>query len=464
MKKITHNFVMLSMIAAWLFCGLSFTACTSDIADNPVVVPDPQPQPIAEGFFTPEINRLIDENYPDLVANGYAKLVIPKSMYRQGLFVFPATATSDMEAMVAAGYKVYVNGGTVRDGVMGKEAHDVDFTTDADIMNIKDVLPHAEAFNAFRNIWVAKAYHGDELETDIAPMFSIFPELSGKADIPVASNPGSPYCTDLLEDTYSRDYTINAMYYDYATGDIIDYHGGLHDLRDGILRTVFNADLSVSTDARKYFRAPRFAAKYNLTIDPELDKAFKNHTDVMKDIDENNAVYQTVSGFDGGFVLAFYKLLEQYQVTDFFYSSMKDYQHTEAYDGFVEGILGAFDKTGKVDMALCYAAIFWPRFVAEIAGKDNPTADDMDAAWKAIDEANAPALRFEKESYGDYSYAPTFIKDVWLLQLLMTTDDNMTDAKAADIKSKDHYAEALQFLKARATLDSSLQKYADYWK
>lgn len=463
MKKISNTFVMLSMVAASLLCGLSFTACSTD---NPVVNPDPQPQPqlVAGGFFRSEINRLIDANYPEVEANGYAKLVIPKSMYKEGLFVFPATATSDMEAMVNAGYKVYVNGGTVRDAVMGKEAHDVDFTTDADIMKIKDVLPHAEAFNAFRNIWVAKAYHGDELETDIAPMFSIFPELSGKADVPVASNANSPYCTDLLEDTYSRDYTFNAMYYDYATGDIIDYHGGLHDLREGILRTVYDADLSVSNDGRKYFRAPRFAAKYNFKIDPALDKAFKKYTDVLKDIDVNNAVYQTVSGYDGGFALAFYKLLDQYQVTDFFYTSMKDYQNTEAYDAFLEDILGAFDKAGKVDMALCYAAIFWPRFVAEIAGKDNPTADDIDAAWKAIDEANAPALRFEKVSYGDYSYAPGFMKDVWQLQLLMTADANMTDAKAADIKAKAHYAEAKQFLQARASLDTSLQKYADFWK
>ena len=64
---------MLSVMAAWLLCGLSFTACTPDIADNPVVVPDPQPQFTVEGFFTPEINRLIDENYPDLVALQFLK-------------------------------------------------------------------------------------------------------------------------------------------------------------------------------------------------------------------------------------------------------------------------------------------------------------------------------------------------------------------------------------------------------
>ena len=458
MNDMKSRFLSLWMLAAILFCSLPFTlvSCSDDSVETY--------QETTGEFFSESVNRLIDENYKEVKQKGHAKLVIPATMYRKDLFKFPATATSDMDAMVKAGYKVYVNGGTVRDGIMGKEAHDVDFTTDADIMKIKDVLPHAEAFNAFRDIWVAKAYHGDELETDIAPMFSIFPELSGKEDVPVSNFPNSPYCTDLLEDTYSRDFTFNALYYDYATGDIIDYHGGLHDLRDGIVRTNFNVSLSVSNDPRKFFRASRFAAKYNFKIDSELDKYLREHPEVLELLDVNNAVYQTVSGYDGGFALAFYKLLSQYKVTDFLYSSMKDYQHTDAYDGFVEGMLGAFDKTGKVDMALCYAAIFWPRFVAEIAGKDNPTADDMEAAWKAIDEANTPVLRFENVSYGDYSYAPVFMKDVWQLQLLMTADANMADARAADIKSKAHYAEALLFLQARAALDPSLQKYADYWK
>lgn len=457
MKRFKYYSISALLLATMMYVA---TACSAyDVNDNPINVPTPEPN-IPAGFFSDEINQLIDDNYDEVKQKGYAKLVIPASMYRQGLFTFPANATSDMEAMVRAGYKVYVNGGTVRDGIMGKEAHDVDFTTDADIMKIKDVLPHAESFNAFRDIWVAKAYHGEELETDIAPMFSIFPELSGVADVPVTKFPDSPYYTDLLEDTYSRDYTFNAMYYDYATGDIIDYHGGLHDLREGIVRTVFDADLSISTDARKYFRANRFAAKYDFKIDSELDQALKNHLDVLKEIDVNNAVYQTVSGFDGGFAKRFFELIDYYKVTDFLYSSMKDYLHTPAYNDFVLGMLDAFDKEGKADMALCYAAIFWPRFAAEAAADKQLMVSDI---LNAIDKDNAAALRFEKVSYGDYSYALPYINDVWTLQQLMTSDSYRSNDVISKVKDNSHYAEALRFLKARSTMDSTLKPYVDFW-
>ena len=442
-------------MVAILLCGLSFTAVSC--SDDETVE---SPQLVTGDFFSSSVNRLIDENYAEVQQKGYAKLVIPATMYRKDLFKFPANAVSDMEAMVKAGYKVYVNGGTVRDGIMGKEAHDVDFTTDADIMKIQEILPHAEAFNAFRDIWVAKAYHGDELETDIAPMFSIFPELSGKADIPVTNFPNSPYCTDLLEDTYSRDYTFNAMYYDYATGDIIDYHGGLHDLREGIVRTVYDADLSVSTDSRKFFRATRFAAKYNFKIDSKLDKALKDHWDALSLLDVNNGVYQTVSGLDGGFAKRFFELLDYYKVTDFLFGSLKQYLHTTAYNDFVLGMLDAFDKEGKADMALCYAAIFWPRFAADAAANEQVTVGELLAA---IDRENAACLRFEKVSYGDYSYALPFIEDVWTLQQLMTGETYKNDAIVNQVKANEHYAEALRFLKARASLDSTLEPYAEFW-
>ena len=135
--KETNNLKMKKLyvwiLATVLVCSYSFTAvsCSDD---------DISYQEVTGEFSSTDVNRLIDENYAEVKQKGYAKLVIPAKMYRKGMFTFPANATSDMEAMVNAGYKVYVNGGTVRDGIMGKEAHDVDFTTDADIMKIKDVL------------------------------------------------------------------------------------------------------------------------------------------------------------------------------------------------------------------------------------------------------------------------------------------------------------------------------------
>lgn len=443
------------MQLAVLFFGLMVGSCS--VIDNPT--PEP-PSVVTDKFFSDEVNKLIDANYPEVVANGYAKLVIPKSLYKEGLFTFPVNAASDMKCMVDAGFKAYVNGGTVRDGVMGSPGHDIDFSTNASIEQILATVPNTKSFNAFKNIWVVKAYHDGDIETDIAPIFSISEEYSGKGNVPVTKYPDSPYCDDLLEDTYSRDFTINALYYDYGTGDIIDYHGGLHDLRDGIMNTVVTADIKIAQDGRAILRGLRFASKYQFRIGEELDKAYKDHLDALKDLDTYNSVYNMESGFNGGFALRYFKLLEDYKVTDYYLTSLADRLQTTAYKDFVEGMLGEFDKVGKADMALSWTAIFWPRFADEIKAKTNPTKDDVVAIWTAIDKANKENFKFDYESY---TYIPQFIEDVWYLQLQMTDATNQTDEKAESIRKAERFAEALRFLKARAVLDTSLAECAAYW-
>lgn len=417
------------------------------------------PSGLSDGFFSPAVNTLIDQNYQEVLKNGYAELRIPKTMYDSSIFSFPVNAASDMQYMVDAGYKVYVNGGTVRDVILGKPAHDVDFSTNASIEQIVATVPNSQAFNAFGNIWVVKAYHEGDIETDIAPIFSIFPDYSGQANVPVAKDLSSPYCDDLLEDTYSRDFTFNSLYYDYATGDIIDYHGGLRDLREGVVKLIITPDFKVAKDPRTILRGLRFAAKYNFKLDDDLAQAYLKHNDKLGNLDSYNAIYHTESGFNGGFAQDYFKLLEQYKVTDYFLTSLSDRLSTTTYKNFVEGMLGEFDKVGKADPALCWAAILWPRFADDIKTYSEPTMTDVVNVWDGIDNDNSANFKFD---YKDYTYIPEFIQNVWYLQLEMADPDNRTEEKAADIRGNARFADALRFLKARAALDSSID-YATYW-
>ena len=99
---------LFSTFYVWmLFVSIGLlTSCVGN-EDNVVVpdIPEPQPQEEVTEFFNETVNKMIDENYELVKANGYAKLVIPKSLYREGLFTFSANATGDMQCMVNAGYK-----------------------------------------------------------------------------------------------------------------------------------------------------------------------------------------------------------------------------------------------------------------------------------------------------------------------------------------------------------------------
>ena len=84
---------------------------------------------------------------------------------------------------------------------------------------------------------------------------------------------------------------------------------------------------------------------------------------------------------------------------------------------------------------------------------------DVKTVWDGIDSANSKNFKFD---YQDYTYVPEYIQDVWYLQLQMADPANRTSEKAAAIRSHARFADALRFLKARATLDSSID-YVSYW-
>ena len=72
------------------------------------------------------------------------------------------------------------------------------------------------------------------------------------------------------EDAFRRDFTINALFYDIATFSIIDYVGGLDDLRDGVIRSIGDPAQRFQEDPVRMFRAVAFAARLGFTLDPPV--------------------------------------------------------------------------------------------------------------------------------------------------------------------------------------------------
>jgi poly(A) polymerase len=79
------------------------------------------------------------------------------------------------------------------------------------------------------------------------------------------------------EDAFRRDFTINALFYDIATFSIIDYVGGLQDLRDGIVRSIGDPRQRFQEDPVRMLRAVAFAARLGFRLDPPVVDAIHEH-------------------------------------------------------------------------------------------------------------------------------------------------------------------------------------------
>ncbi len=168
----------------------------------------------------------------------------------------------------AAGHRLYLVGGTVRDLLAGAptEEIDFDFTTDAHPDAIKKVLKGwADAVwtqgEKFGTIGAKKGDRPYEITTHRAEAYH---EDSRKPEV--------EFSDQVEADLSRRDFTINAMALELTadTPTLVDPYGGAADLATRVLRTPLAPEVSFSDDPLRMLRAARFIARFNATPAPEL--------------------------------------------------------------------------------------------------------------------------------------------------------------------------------------------------
>ncbi len=83
------------------------------------------------------------------------------------------------------------------------------------------------------------------------------------------------------EDAFRRDFTVNALFYDIATFSIIDYTGGLEDVRARVIRCIGNPDVRFEEDPVRMLRAIVLAARLDFIVDPPVVDAIRRHAGLI---------------------------------------------------------------------------------------------------------------------------------------------------------------------------------------
>jgi poly(A) polymerase len=171
-------------------------------------------------------------------------------------------ATQVVRRLREAGFAALWAGGCVRDLLLGLTPHDYDVATSAtpeEVMKLfrNRTIPVGAAFGVVR----VRSPHNDGDEVEVATFRSDGAYLDGR-------RPESVVFSSPELDAARRDFTINGMFLDPLTDELIDYVGGQDDLKKGILRAIGDAEARFTEDKLRLIRAVRFAARFNLTIDP----------------------------------------------------------------------------------------------------------------------------------------------------------------------------------------------------
>lgn len=176
----------------------------------------------------------------------------------------PSSVEYVLSKLKENGYQAYVVGGAVRDFLMGKTPHDYDLTSDALPSQISDV------FKDFYQEYSGEKHGTIRVIIDHKPIeITTFRCDEGYTDYRRPDN--VEFVKDVYIDSKRRDFSINAFY--YSEGHIYDFHEGLEDLNNKVIKTIGNPSARFHEDALRILRAIRFSAKLGYEIESKTKTA-----------------------------------------------------------------------------------------------------------------------------------------------------------------------------------------------
>lgn len=201
------------------------------------------------------------------------------------LAAIPSPVKDACAVLKNGGYSAWLAGGCVRDMLLGREPRDWDIVTNAGTDKIKELFPeHVEVGVAFGIVKLIPQKDPDKaekkqkpVEIDIA-MFRHEEKYSDRRH-PDSIEEGTP-----AQDASRRDFTINALFIDMRTAELVDFFQSQKDLGAKILRSVGDPEKRFSEDALRVLRAIRLSGQLNFKIERGTAAAVKKCASLLKEI------------------------------------------------------------------------------------------------------------------------------------------------------------------------------------
>ena len=165
------------------------------------------------------------------------------------------------------GYVAYLVGGGVRDLLLERRPKDFDIGTSAHPQQVKKLFRNC--FIVGRRFRLCHVRFGKKV-IEVSTFRRLAEPEEGDTLIRRDNTFGSPE-----EDAFRRDFTVNALFYDIATFSVIDWVGGLEDLKERVIRTIGDPGVRLREDPVRMLRAAALAARLDFRIDRDTAEAIR---------------------------------------------------------------------------------------------------------------------------------------------------------------------------------------------
>ena len=398
-----------------------------------------------------------------------------------------ANAVRVVKTLKDAGYEAYIVGGAVRDLLVGMRPKDFDVATDATPEQVKSLFRRAfiigrrfrlvhvvfgrgrehetievSTFRAYMDPTATDAVAGNEktAKSEIADKKHVV-DASGRV---LRDNVWGPQ----IEDAARRDFTINAMYYDPVTQTVVDYHGGLADVRARLLRMIGDPATRYREDPVRIIRVVRFAAKLGFALEPATLKPIAKAAPLLSNVPISRLFDEMVKLMQTGHALASVEQLRKFgliggslNIFPVLDAALAPAQPNPVREKFVRQALQDTDtrvaENRSVVPSYMLACMLWHDVQerwATLRAAGEPPVPALQQAIDAVFDARIGDISGRGKLAAD-------MREVWLMQPRF---ERRTPSGAASLVAQVRFRAGYDFLRLRADCGEVPQELADWWE
>ena len=262
------------------------------------------------------------------------------------------------------------------------------------------------------------------------------------------------YYGTLYEDAFRRDFSVNGLYYDIIKSEIIDYVGGLKDLKSSKIKMIGNPTERFEEDPVRMIRAIRFKVKLNASFSPEISKSISKQAHLLTNIPPARLYEEIIKLFHNEKSIEVYKGLLKFGLLKFLFSQTHE---SPFIDATLINTSKRIQSGNSVTPAFLFAVFLWAaqnKRYNELNKKNKSHIDLMSKASEEIIKRQTQQVMMPR-------WLSSRVKDIWIMQHQL---ENCNLKKATQLINNPRFRMAYDFLMLRSqSIDPELKERAEFW-
>jgi len=347
-----------------------------------------------------------------------------------------------------SGYEAYLVGGCIRDLLLGYKPKDFDIATNATPEQIQNLFKRSRIIG--RRFKLVHIMFSARKFIEVATFRSSKINQTSSKGMVLRDN----YYGSLEDDVFRRDFTINGLYFDIKSSEVIDYVGGLEDVKLLQINMIGSPSERFEEDPVRMIRAVRFKARLDATIDSKLNDSILRNSHLLSNVSPARLYEEVIKLFHNEKSLEVFRELSNLGILKYLFAQTQE-------DSFVTTALLNTSERIKNESSVTPAFLFAVFLWSAQKKRFNELKKKKMSRLELMIKASEDVIKKQVQQVMMPRWLSARVKDIWLMQYRL---ENYNPKKSKELLNHPRFRMAYDFFVLRSkSIDKQLMDKAEYW-